>query len=201
MTTVGQVVPVTATTYDAANNILTGRTIAWETWDPAVLSIPPNGTTTAVGPGIAQLWATSEGQSDTARVEVTGGTVTCLRPWAVPEQWFFTGPYGRAIRARYGAQFGQEGQGTISGFYYPVALDEPGSAEYFENVVDCASDPVTLGAPNPLATGNLVETTLEALDSLFNFDQGATWDSTANGGIGGIVSSNAKTMRGKPWRR
>jgi len=39
--------------------------------------------------------------------------------------------------------------------------------------------------------GNLVETTLEALDSLFNLDRGATWDSTANGGIGGIVSSNA----------
>jgi uncharacterized protein YjdB len=193
VTTVGQVVPVTATTYDAANNILTGRTIAWETWDPAVLSIAPNGTTTAVGPGIAQLWATSEGKSDTARVEVTGGTVTCLRPWALPEQWFFTGPYGRAIRAHHGAaiEFGSVGQGTISGYYYPVVLDEPGSAEYEQNIVSCSEQPITLGAPNPTALGNLVEPTLRALDSLFNLDQGATWDSTANGGLGGIVSSNA----------
>src|SRR6185295_9969777 len=110
----------------------------------------------------------------------TGATVGCLRPWALPELWFLANPYGRAVRARYGVpnQFVTVPPGTISGNYYPVAFGAQGANQYFDNVVTCTSALVTLGVPNQLASGNLVGTTLSALDSLFKLDQGATWDST-----------------------
>lgn len=190
---VGQTATFTATAYDASNNPLPGRPMTWETGDTAVITVAPDGEATAVGPGFMYLSATSGGAGDSAMVEVTGATVTCLRPWALPGLWFISDPYGRAVRARYGMpeQFGTVPPGTISGNYYPVALGETGASTYVDNIVECSPATVTLGAPNPLAFGNLVGPTITALDSLFNLDLGATWDSTANGGLGAIVNSNA----------
>jgi len=190
---VGQTASFTATAFDAANNPLSDRPITWATRDTAVAIIAPNGVATAVGPGLAYLVATSEGVSDSAQVEVTGATVTCLRPWALPELWFLANPYGRTVRARYGLpnEFAVVPPGTNSGNYYPIALGGLGGSAYIANIIGCTSTPVTLGAPTPLAVGNLVGPTILALDSLFKLDQGATWDSTANGGLGGIVGSNA----------
>lgn len=191
---VGQTAPFTATAFDAAGNPLPGRPITWETGDTAVITVSPNGVATAAGPGFMFISAAaSNGVADSAMIEVTGATVTCLRPWALPELWFISNPYGRAVRAHYGSpnEFVTVPPATISGNYYPVAFGDQSSATYFSNIVECSQTPVTLGAPNPLSTGNLVEPTLVALDSLFKLDQGATWDSTANGGLGAIVSSNA----------
>jgi hypothetical protein len=107
--------------------------------------------------------------------------------------WFVSNPYGRAVRARYGSanQLWSVPPGTSSGNYFPIALGENSATQYKDNVVACSPVPVTLGAANPLAAGNLVGPTITALDSLFKLDQGATWDSTANGGLGAIVASNA----------
>jgi uncharacterized protein YjdB len=191
---VGQSAPFTATAFDAANNPLPGRAITWESGDTAVIRVAPNGVVTAAGPGL--MWASaiaSTGFGDSATVEVTGATVSCLRPWALPQLWFISNPYGRAIRARYGTpnEFRVIPPATISGNYYPLALGEQSSARYISNVVACTAPPVTLGAPNPLFLGNAVAQTLVALDSLFELDRGAIWDSTANGGLGAIVNSNA----------
>jgi hypothetical protein len=191
---VGQVASFTATAYDAANNPLAGRSIHWESGDTAVVRVQPDGEVTAAGPGYMFIAAAaSNGVADSATIEVTGATVSCLRPWALPQLWFISNPYGRAVRARFGTpnEFRVVPPATISGNYYPVALGDQSSPTYFANVVACTPTPVTLGAPNPLFAGNALAPTLSALDSLFKLDQGATWDSTANGGLGGIVSSNA----------
>ncbi len=61
---------LTATTRDAANNVLTGRTIVWSTGNAAVATVSEAGLVTAVAPGVATITATSEGKSGTAQVTV-----------------------------------------------------------------------------------------------------------------------------------
>jgi len=69
--TVGQTGTLTATTRDAANNVLTDRAITWTSSAEGVATVAPNGTVTAVAPGSATITATSEGKSGTATVTVT----------------------------------------------------------------------------------------------------------------------------------
>jgi len=68
---VGQTGTLTATTRDAANNVLTDRAITWTSSAEGVATVAPNGTVTAVAPGSATITATSEGKSGTATVTVT----------------------------------------------------------------------------------------------------------------------------------
>jgi uncharacterized protein YjdB len=68
---VGQTGTLTATTRDAANNVLTGRAVAWASSNEGVATVAANGTVTAVAPGSATITATSEGKSGTASVTVT----------------------------------------------------------------------------------------------------------------------------------
>jgi uncharacterized protein YjdB len=68
---VGQTGTLTATTRDASNNVLTGRTITWASGNQGVATVAPNGIVTAVAPGNATITATSEGKSGTATVTVT----------------------------------------------------------------------------------------------------------------------------------
>ena len=67
---VGQTGTLSATTRDAANNVLTGRAIAWTSSNEAVATVA-NGTVTAVAAGSATITATSEGKTGTAAVTVT----------------------------------------------------------------------------------------------------------------------------------
>ena len=60
-----------AVAYDSAGNVLTGRTLAWTISDAAVATISTGGTVTAAAPGTAQVTATAEGVSGSARVIVT----------------------------------------------------------------------------------------------------------------------------------
>ncbi len=48
----GQTGTLTATTRDAANNVLTGRAVTWSSSNTAIATVAPNGTVTAVGVGI-----------------------------------------------------------------------------------------------------------------------------------------------------
>ena len=72
---VGQTGTLTATTRDASNNVLTGRTVTWSSSNTGVATVAPNGTVTAVAAGSATITATSEGKSGTAAVTVTAAPV------------------------------------------------------------------------------------------------------------------------------
>ena len=71
---VGGTQTLTAVTKDAANNVLTGRTVSWVSSNTSVLTVSPasstNGTTTvtAVGVGTATITATSETKTATTPV-------------------------------------------------------------------------------------------------------------------------------------
>ena len=79
---VGSTVQLAATTRDASNNILTGRTVTWTTSTSAVATVSTSGVVTGVAAGTAQVTATSEGASGTSAITVTApsqpGTVTNL---------------------------------------------------------------------------------------------------------------------------
>ena len=74
--TVGQTSQATATTRDANNNVLTGRTVTWVSSNIAVATVSAGGLVTAVAAGSAQITATSEGRSGSAPVGVAAGTTT-----------------------------------------------------------------------------------------------------------------------------
>jgi trimeric autotransporter adhesin len=75
---VGQTGTLTATTRDASNNVLTGRTIAWSSSNTNVATVSDAGVVTAVAPGSATITATSEGKSGTATVSVTAVPVASV---------------------------------------------------------------------------------------------------------------------------
>ena len=86
----GQTTQASATTYDAANNVLTGRTISWSSSNTAVATVSASGLVTALAPGTSQITATSETKSGSASVSVTSpqqttnpGTVTDLNVIAI----------------------------------------------------------------------------------------------------------------------
>jgi uncharacterized protein YjdB len=69
--TVGQTVQLTATTRDANNNVLTGRTVTWSSSNTGIATVSSSGVVTGVAAGSATITATSEGKSGTASVTVT----------------------------------------------------------------------------------------------------------------------------------
>lgn len=60
----------TATAYDAAGHVLTGRAVAWTSSAPAVATVSASGTITGVAEGTARVTATVEGASAYASVRV-----------------------------------------------------------------------------------------------------------------------------------
>ncbi|HMS03557.1 MAG TPA: Ig-like domain-containing protein, partial [Gemmatimonadaceae bacterium] len=68
---VGASTQATATTRDAAGTVLTGRAVAWRSSDETVATVSPQGLVTAVALGTADIIATSEGVSSSARLTVT----------------------------------------------------------------------------------------------------------------------------------
>jgi uncharacterized protein YjdB len=69
---VGQTVPLTATTSDAAGAVLTGRVIAWASGDPSLATVNATGVVTGVAVGgPVVITATSEGQNGSAAITVT----------------------------------------------------------------------------------------------------------------------------------
>lgn len=81
---VGQTTQATATTRDAANNVLTGRAIAWTSSNTAVATVnATSGLVTAVGVGTATITATSEGKIGAATVNVTAGVSSVRLAYAM----------------------------------------------------------------------------------------------------------------------
>ncbi len=73
---VGQSLQFVATPRDAAGNPLSGRTVTWTSSDPAVATVSADGRAVGVSAGTTVLRATSEGQSGTASLTVTGGSTS-----------------------------------------------------------------------------------------------------------------------------
>ncbi len=71
-TTVGQTVPFTASMYDSAGNVLSGRPVVWLSTAPSVISIDTSGQATTKAVGTATISATSAGILGVASVNVTG---------------------------------------------------------------------------------------------------------------------------------
>ena len=62
---------MSAATFAAGGAPLSGRTIAWQSSDPAIATVSPTtGLVTAVRPGTVTITATSEGVSGTARIRI-----------------------------------------------------------------------------------------------------------------------------------
>ena len=72
--TVGQATQASAVLRDAAGNVLSGRTIAWTSSNPAVATVnAANGLVTGLAAGTASITATSEGQTGSTTLTVSGG--------------------------------------------------------------------------------------------------------------------------------
>src|SRR5688500_872891 len=67
----GATTQATALTRDAAGNVLSGRSLEWNTSAPAVASVSGTGLITGLTPGQATISATSEGQSGSTVITVT----------------------------------------------------------------------------------------------------------------------------------
>ncbi len=72
-----QTVQVVAVLKDAANNVLTGRSITWSSTAQATAAVSSTGLITGIAPGAATISATSEGQTATVAITVVeGGVIT-----------------------------------------------------------------------------------------------------------------------------
>lgn len=69
-------VSLSATLRDAQGNILTGRTVTWSSGSATIANVSVLGLVTGVGAGTTQVTATSEGQSGSSTITVTGAAAT-----------------------------------------------------------------------------------------------------------------------------
>ncbi|HJQ10339.1 MAG TPA: Ig-like domain-containing protein [Gemmatimonadaceae bacterium] len=67
---IGQTVQATASVTDARGHIVTDRTISWSSGSPTVATVSGDGLVTAVGEGVANIVATSEGRTGGASLTV-----------------------------------------------------------------------------------------------------------------------------------
>src|SRR5205807_589553 len=74
----GQTVQLTATPRDASGNPLTGRAISWSSSDNTIATVNSSGLVTGVVAGAVTITATSEGQSGTASITVSGVPVASV---------------------------------------------------------------------------------------------------------------------------
>src|SRR2546425_5269386 len=75
---IGQTVQLTATPRDASGNPLTGRAISWSSSDNTIATVSSSGLVTGVVAGAVTITATSEGQSGTASITVSGVPVASV---------------------------------------------------------------------------------------------------------------------------
>jgi alpha-tubulin suppressor-like RCC1 family protein/uncharacterized protein YjdB len=76
----GQTVSLTAVVHDADGNVLTGRTVTWQSATPAVATVnAATGVVTAVGVGTAVITAASEGKTSTVQLAVVSAAAPVAR--------------------------------------------------------------------------------------------------------------------------
>ncbi len=120
----------TATTYDAAGNVLTGRSVTWSSSDSKVASVSATGLVTAVGPGSAVIAATSEGVSGHASIRVMAQPVLRVTPTVVTDTvlMFRADTVGPTLQVRNG------GGGTLDGLSVTVSYTEPEAPDFIRRV-------------------------------------------------------------------
>jgi Flp pilus assembly protein TadG len=84
---------------------------------------------------------------------------------------------------------GNPNQAIAPGWYHPVVinpLEGPGGNNYRDNIATC--DPTVIGPGTVLQTepGNMIGPTNQGIRDLVALDSGANWNTTLNGGRGGI---------------
>jgi len=70
---VGQTTQATVVTRDAANNVITGRTITYKSTNTQIASVSSGGLVTALSPGSTTITATADGKSGSAQFTVSSG--------------------------------------------------------------------------------------------------------------------------------
>ena len=75
---VAQTVQLSAAAKDASGNVLTGRAISWSSSSTAIATVTTAGLVTAVSPGSATIFATSESKSGSATITVTAVPVNAV---------------------------------------------------------------------------------------------------------------------------
>ncbi len=91
---VGQTVQLTATPKDANANPLTGRTVTWSSSNTSVATVNGSGLVSGVAAGSATITATSEGQSGTSAITVTGAAPGCATSTTAFQNSGFTSQNG-----------------------------------------------------------------------------------------------------------
>ncbi|HEX6809389.1 MAG TPA: Ig-like domain-containing protein [Gemmatimonadaceae bacterium] len=71
-------VQLSVTLRDASGNVLTGRTIAWTSSDSSTATVSGSGLVTGATPGTAEIYAASEGHTDSSAVTVTAAAVASV---------------------------------------------------------------------------------------------------------------------------
>jgi len=90
--TVGQTAQATATLRDASGNVLTGRSVTWNSTNTAVATVnATSGVVTAVGEGGAMIQATSEGYTGRSATLTVSSTITLADFSLVPAGTFRMG--------------------------------------------------------------------------------------------------------------
>ena len=77
---IGKTAQLTAALKDANNTVLTGRTVAWGSSQPAVATVSATGLVTAIAGGSATITAVADGQSGQSQVSVTSGVTLGAYP-------------------------------------------------------------------------------------------------------------------------
>ena len=67
----GNTKQLTATAYDASNNVLAGRTVLWTSSNAAVAKVSATGLVTGLTAGSVTITATVDGKSGTSTVTIT----------------------------------------------------------------------------------------------------------------------------------
>jgi len=74
----GATAQLTAVARSASNTVLTGRTVTWTSGAPSVVSVSASGLVTAVGPGIALVFAVIDGVAASTTVTVSLPVIASL---------------------------------------------------------------------------------------------------------------------------
>ena len=173
--TVGATTTLTAITYDANGNTLTGRGIVWASSAPAVASVSTSGVVTAKSAGTATITATSEGKTGSATINVTTPAPVPVSSVTVapPSSTVVTGSTVTLTAVTYDAQghtlSGRQivwastanGVATVNGSGTVTAV-APGTATITatsEGKTGSATITVTAPAPVPVATVDVSPTT------------------------------------------
>jgi hypothetical protein len=116
----GDVIQLSATTYDAAGVVLADRAVTWTSGNSGVATVSSAGLVSAVGSGSAVISATSEGVSGSAQIRVLDPPVLRVIPGVVNDTVLMfrgdtTGPALQVTNA---------GEGTLGGL--SVTVSYPG---------------------------------------------------------------------------